>query len=125
MITRLIGFKVIGIIHSIINIPWYIYDYFLFRRDKHLQNDSRFSISLTNLYPCLKDRTYNTQFDSHYIYHPAWAARILADTKPYIHIDISSSLAFVTLVSAYQKIKFYDYSIEFNKPWWDEFIKKL
>ena len=23
------------------------------------------------------------------------------------------------------KIKFYDYNIEFNKPWWDEFIKKL
>ena len=23
------------------------------------------------------------------------------------------------------KVKFYDYSLKYNKSWWDEFIKKL
>lgn len=109
MILKLIGYRVFDVIHAVLNVPRYIRDYFQFSRCKHLQDDMRFTLSLMNLYPCLKDRTSNTPFDAHYTYHPAWAARILAKTKPDIHVDISSSLAFVTLVSAYQKIKFYDY----------------
>ena len=53
--------------------------------------------------------TDKTPFDTHYIYHPAWAARILAKTKPELHIDISSKLDFSTLVSAFIPIKFYDF----------------
>jgi len=60
-------------------------------------------------YPCLGDRTLATNFDRHYIYHPAWAARILAQIGPELHIDISSSLHFVSLVSAFVPVKFYDY----------------
>ncbi|MGB9180439.1 MAG: DUF268 domain-containing protein, partial [Pyrinomonadaceae bacterium] len=51
----------------------------------------------------------NTDFDRHYIYHPAWAARVLAQTRPDSHVDISSSLHFCTLVSAFIPVKFYDY----------------
>lgn len=50
-----------------------------------------------------------TSFNAHYIYHPAWAARILAKTKPEFHVDISSTLNFCTLVSAFIPIKFYDF----------------
>lgn len=57
----------------------------------------------------LYENTGETLFDTHYIYHPAWAARILAKTKPKLHIDISSKLDFSTLVSAFIPIKFYDY----------------
>jgi SAM-dependent methyltransferase len=60
-------------------------------------------------YPCLTDNTGVTQFEPHYTYHPAWAARVLAKTKPIEHIDISSSLSFVSCVSAFISIKFYDY----------------
>jgi len=60
-------------------------------------------------YPCLKDNTLNTGFDAHYIYHPAWAARILAQIKPDLHVDIGSSLHFCTLVSAFISVKFYDF----------------
>lgn len=35
--------------------------------------------------------------------------RILAITKPVEHVDISSSLYFVSMVSAFIKVKFYDY----------------
>lgn len=58
---------------------------------------------------CLHDRTKSTPFDRHYIYHPAWAARILAQTRPAFHVDVSSSLHFVSLVSAFVPVKFYDY----------------
>jgi SAM-dependent methyltransferase len=55
------------------------------------------------------DDTEYTAFDEHYIYHPAWAARILARNPPAVHIDISSTLAFCSIVSAFVPVKFYDY----------------
>lgn len=48
-------------------------------------------------------------FDRHYIFHTAWAARILRQLKPQCHVDISSSLYFVGICSAFIPIKFYDY----------------
>ena len=72
-------------------------------------NDRRFSVSAKDAYPCLKDKIINTPFDPHYTYHPAWAARILAQTKPEYHVDISSILYFSTVISAFIPVKFYDY----------------
>ncbi len=69
----------------------------------------RFQIDWSDRYPCLTDRTSTTSFDRHYIYHPAWAARILAQTKPALHVDISSSLHFCSIVSAFIPVRFYDY----------------
>ena len=43
---------------------------------------SRFSISWHDRYPCLNDNTATTPFDRHYIYHPAWAARIVKKINP-------------------------------------------
>ena len=48
-------------------------------------------------------------FQKSHIYHPAWAARVLAETRPARHVDISSSLAFSTIVSAFIPVDFYDY----------------
>lgn len=73
------------------------------------QNDKRFSTKLRDLYPCLKDRVATTPFDHHYIYHPAWAARVLKYVNPKEHIDISSILSFSTIISAFIPVKFYDY----------------
>lgn len=72
-------------------------------------NDQRFSVKIKDIYPCLNDRVTTTPFDHHYIYHPAWAARILAQTKPAEHADFSSILSFSSIVSAFIPIKFYDY----------------
>lgn len=60
-------------------------------------------------YPCLEDSTVATGFDRHYIYHPAWAARILAQTRPDKHLDISSTLNFCSIVSAFVPFDFFDY----------------
>lgn len=72
-------------------------------------SQKRFSAKWSDRYPILDENTDLTSFDAHYIYHPAWAARILAETKPVFHIDISSSLSFSTLVSAFLPVEFYDY----------------
>jgi hypothetical protein len=86
----------------------FIIDYISFRKT-FKSNFRGFLFSWQNRYPCLKDTTPTTGFDTHYIYHPAWAARIIARTKPNFHIDISSSLHFCSIVSAFVPVKFYDY----------------
>jgi SAM-dependent methyltransferase len=58
---------------------------------------------------CLEDNTAQTQFDRHYIYHPAWATRILQELKVQDHVDISSTLHFCSIISAFMNVKFYDY----------------
>lgn len=75
-----------------------------------IQSDpTRFSASIPELRQCLDDDQPNTGFDRHYVYHTAWAARILADARPLAHIDISSMLYFSTLISAFIPVQFYDY----------------
>lgn len=80
-----------------------------FNRFASLTHDDRFPIRWEDRYPCLDDRTDTTSFDRHYVYHTAWAARILARTLPAEHVDIASYVYFVALVSAFVPIKFYDY----------------
>lgn len=70
---------------------------------------SRFEVRWVDRYPCLDDKTATTSFDRHYVYHTAWAARVLAKTKPAQHVDIGSYLYFSTLVSAFIPIRFMDY----------------
>ncbi len=69
----------------------------------------RFPVLEQNKFPQLYDKTTETAFDAHYIYHPAWAARILSRVKPKLHIDISSKLYFSTIVSAFIPVDFYDF----------------
>ncbi len=76
---------------------------------KSSRNPSRFEVTWENRRPFLYDNTTETPFDHHYVYHPAWAARILAKINPKEHIDISSTLHFSTIVSAFVPTKFYDY----------------
>lgn len=69
----------------------------------------RFVISDEDLLPQLADRTDSTPFDRHYLYHPAWAARILETTRPKEHVDIGSILQFATITSAFIPTKFFDF----------------
>ncbi len=71
--------------------------------------EPRLPVRWEDRHACLNDRSRTTPFDTHYVYHTAWAARILAENRPEFHIDISSLLYFSTLVSAFVPVKFYDY----------------
>lgn len=73
------------------------------------ETSRRFDLNWEGRYPCLNEKTENTFFDAHYIYHTAWAARVLKETNPEIHVDISSALYFNVIVSAFMNIRFYDY----------------
>ena len=73
------------------------------------ETKKRFDTSWDEKYPCLNDKTDSTPFDKHYVYHTAWAARKIAETRPKKHIDISSYLYFSTLVFAFVPVDFYDY----------------
>lgn len=80
-----------------------------FRHFQRLSSRERFVLKWKDRHPCLKDKTATTDFDRHYIYHTAWAARILAVFQPKIHVDISSSLYFSSIASAFIPMKFYDF----------------
>jgi len=73
------------------------------------KSTKRFELSEEDLMPCYWDASVNTGFDRHYVFHTAWAARVVKKIAPTFHIDISSSLFFSTIVSAFVPIKFYDY----------------
>lgn len=104
-IKKSIKFLIYGLWRDIGIFFVFLAEYLRFRK----RSGERFSIRLRDLYPCLEDRTVNTPFDQHYIYHPAWAARVLAQTRPEKHIDISSILSFSTTMSAFVPMEFYDY----------------
>lgn len=72
-------------------------------------DDSRFDITWSDRFPCLTDATTTSDYDRHYILHTGWAARVLARTKPATHVDIGSSMYFVSIASAIVPFKFYDY----------------
>src|SRR3972149_9028309 len=82
-----------------------ILDYLKFKKF----HDKRFSLKLIDFYPRLNDKTIKTGFDRHYVYHTAWAARKVREINPEFHVDISSSLYFSSIVSAFVPVKFYDY----------------
>jgi SAM-dependent methyltransferase len=69
----------------------------------------RFALRWQDRWLCLRDATSLTSFDRHYVFHTAWACRILAESRPAEHVDISSSLYFVATASAFVPIRFYDY----------------
>lgn len=95
---------------------FFIKDFIQFKKIEKYSS-LRFTLLWKDRFPCLFDRTVQTDFGRHYVYHTAWAARILVSINPSHHIDISSCLRFVSIVSAFIHIDFFDYrpaKIELN-----------
>lgn len=84
-------------------------DFETFRSRTRASAPRGFDLDWQRRQPCLTDRTPHTSFDRHYIYHLAWAARVIARTRPAEHVDIASHLHFCTLISAFTPVRFYDY----------------
>lgn len=82
---------------------------FLAFRKLARKSAARFLYRWSDRYPCLNDATAGTSFDRHYVYHTAWAARAVKETMPEFHFDISSSLYFIGIVSAFCPVHFFDY----------------
>lgn len=86
--------------------PFVAKDYFAF-----IGKDSknRFKVPFFDIFPCIFENTPYTRFDTHYIYHTAWAARKVKEINADSHVDISSSLYFSSIVSAFKPVHFYDF----------------
>ena len=72
-------------------------------------SNPRFALRWRDRWLCWGDATSKTSFDRHYVFHTAWACRVLAESRPPLHVDISSSLYFVSNASAFVPMQFYDY----------------
>ena len=90
-------------------LPFIARDYFRFRSLLRDAAPGRFAPSIAATQPCVFDRGEATPFDRHYVYHTAWAARAVRRIAPPFHVDISSSLYFSSIVSAFVPVRFYDY----------------
>lgn len=71
-------------------------------------NNKRFP-SVTK-YPILNEQYMSPNID-HYFYHPAWASRVLSEIRPKKHIDISSTINFISNISAFIPTEYYEYNI--------------
>lgn len=69
----------------------------------------RFPLRWKDRKPCTGDGDSTHGFDRHYVYHPAWAARILAETRPEYHVDISSTLSFSAMLSAFIPVHYCEF----------------
>ena len=87
----------------------YLKDWATFSRLQRASGDTRFALSLRDRIPGLWDKSAQTKFDAHYIFHNAWAIRSVLRIRPSVHVDISSTLYFCTSLSASIPVKFFDY----------------
>jgi len=97
--------KIYHFVKNLALAPFVFPEYLIFKK----KADDRFNLSLKEFYPQVKDKTLTTGFDRHYVYHTGWAARKVKEINPAFHIDISSSLYFTSIVSAFVPVHFYDY----------------
>jgi hypothetical protein len=80
-----------------------------FRRFKSLSSQNRFELKWSRKLPFVKEKTDTISFDKHYVYHLGWASRVLSAIKPTYHVDISSSLHFCAILSAFIPVRYYEY----------------
>jgi hypothetical protein len=85
-------------------LPKFFFDFFIFYKKNNI--NSKYSLK-----PMLFDIRNKEPFDPHYLYHTAWACRVLSKIKPKIHYDFSSDLRFVTMVSSFIKTVQYNLTI--------------
>ncbi len=99
--------KLIYIVANFFELPKFLYDYIRIR-DKL---GKRFIIEIKNWLPVLTDSKGVMAYDTHYVYHCAWAIRMLEKYGIKNHIDISSSLMFCAMASSSMRIAHYDFRI--------------
>lgn len=83
--------------------------HFFLLQQQSLKSVPRFTLEKKDIHLFSHDATVSTAFDRHYVYHPAWAARVVKSIQPEVHIDISSTLHFCTMLSAFMSVKFFDF----------------
>lgn len=89
-------------IQHITQTPRYIFDWLKFRKSSG--NASGDIAKFQDIHPVLGQRGQH-EFDRHYVFLNAWAARRILKQHPEYHIDIGSQIAFATVLSAVIPVK--------------------
>ncbi len=93
-------------------------DYLDFRRDWRKfaaatassgNEPPRFALRWEDRYVRLGDKRAATDFDPQYVYHVSWAIRLLLRQQPAEHVDISSYIFFPVVLSAFCRVKYYEF----------------
>lgn len=87
----------------------FLQDWGTYRKLSGELGDDRFVMSPGDRLPMLWENSASTAFDAHYVYHTAWAVRVVNRLAPARHVDISSTLYFCTTLSATVPVEFYDF----------------
>ena len=95
--------------HMLLGITRQVWFWKSYRRFRSMDQTPRFSMRLSDRQAMLFDKTATTGFDEHYLFHTAWAARLLAEARPERHVDVGSCLRFVSLASSFVPMIHFDY----------------
>jgi SAM-dependent methyltransferase len=96
--------KLFYLINNFTKLPRFLIDFFKIKRES-----TQWDCHLIDLLPFLADNTNTMDFDAHYVYHTGWAARVLVESTPTEHVDISSSIMFCSIASAFLPIRHFDF----------------
>jgi len=79
------------------NLPYCVFEIFRFMGDYFKYRKRYHAFYPLRLSPIFYERTNKSRFDPHYAYQAYWATkRIVSEKLPRVHLDISSSVTFVT-----------------------------
>ncbi|MBI5530066.1 MAG: DUF268 domain-containing protein [Candidatus Doudnabacteria bacterium] len=91
--------------NAISGVFWYFGDFLAYKKLLK-NNDQKISFKF---FPKIFDRDPASHtFDKHYVYMDRWAFKNLLAYKPSEHVDIGSSIRFLSMASAITKLKFVD-----------------
>ncbi len=84
---------------------WYPSDFFKYKKLMRKQG----LYTLFYYFPQIFDKTPESHtFDKHYVYMDRWAFQYLLVSKPGEHIDVGSSIRFLSMATTVTKVKFVD-----------------
>jgi len=100
--------KILYLLTNFFKIPRFIINYYKFEKIS-VKYSKRFVQKFREVLPIFKEDTVDMGFDHHYVYHTAWAAKVLRELDCKSHYDFSSSLMFCSIISAFMEVHHYDY----------------
>lgn len=84
---------------------WYIKDFFNYRK---LVRQTK-QVVVLKFFPKIFDKNPASHtFDKHYVYMDRWAFKHLLTSRPQEHVDVGSSIRFLSMASTVTKLKFVD-----------------
>lgn len=105
MARRLTGdfFDPLNLLHSILAYPKFAKDLYRYRKMTGAEQ-----IRVSDIHPCLLERTQTTSFDTHYFYQDIWAFEKVYKSGVTHHVDVGSSVIYAGVLSVITNVVFVD-----------------